>query len=50
LWDLSEELCDRALTALTKSGFLLRRPDGAYIRRHPSPVSVEAIQSLVRAM
>lgn len=47
LWSFSEELCERALTALITSGFLARTPDGAYIRRNPSPMSVERVASLV---
>ena len=33
LWNLSEELCERALATLTRSGFLVQTPDGAYIHR-----------------
>ena len=33
LWNFSEELCERALTALISSGFLARTEDGAYVRR-----------------
>lgn len=36
LWHLSDELCERALAALTRSGFLARTHDGAYIRRGSS--------------
>ena len=50
LWNLSDELCQRALAALTASGFLARRADGAFVRSGSSPVSVERIASLVRAM
>lgn len=32
LWNLSTELCERALTALTRSGFLVCTREGAYIR------------------
>jgi hypothetical protein len=32
LWNLSDELCRRALNALTGSGFLIRTPDGVYVR------------------
>ena len=32
LWNLSHELCARALNTLTGSGFLIRTPDGVYIR------------------
>ena len=47
LWSFSEELCERALTALIASGFLARTPDGVYVRRSPSPMSVERVASLV---
>jgi hypothetical protein len=51
LWNLSEELCERALAALTKSGFLRRTPDDAYVRAHAaSHTASEAVASLVRAM
>ena len=33
LWNLSVEQCDRALGALTASGFLAQTHAGAYIRR-----------------
>lgn len=32
LWNLSEELCDRALRVLVNSSFLVRQPDGSFIR------------------
>ena len=48
LWNLSEELCERALTELLVSGFLGRTPDGAYVRRRTSRGSVGAGASLVR--
>lgn len=32
LFNLSSELCDRALSALTASGFLCRTGDGSYVR------------------
>ena len=47
LWNLSEELCERALTALIASGFLTRTADGAYVRRSASPASVERVASRV---
>lgn len=37
LWNLSEDLCERALSVLTGSGFLTRTPDGAFVRRVPLP-------------
>ena len=50
LWNLSDELCERALTALTRSGFLTRTGDGAYTRSgRSSRRAVEAIAPLVRA-
>lgn len=33
LWDLSEDVCARAMAALTESRFLARTTDGAYVRR-----------------
>jgi hypothetical protein len=36
LWNLSEELCERALAALIGSGFLGRTTDGFYVRRNVS--------------
>jgi len=33
LWNLSVEQCDRALAALTASGFLEQTREGAYVRR-----------------
>ena len=32
LWNLSEDLCERALARLTASGFLTQTADGAYVR------------------
>jgi hypothetical protein len=32
LWDLSDELCARALRTLTESAFLTKTADGAYVR------------------
>jgi len=37
LWNLSDEMCERALTALTGSGFLRRARDGSYVRSIGSP-------------
>jgi hypothetical protein len=50
LWNLSSELCDRALTALTRAGYLVRTAEGTFIRRGAPPMTVAAIESLVRAM
>jgi hypothetical protein len=33
LWQLSEELCERAMARLTRSGFLAVSADGRYVRR-----------------
>lgn len=33
LWSLSDDQCARALKTLTESQFLMRRADGAYMRR-----------------
>ena len=33
LWNLSNELCESALTLLTGSGFLAQTADGHYVRR-----------------
>lgn len=40
LWNLSEDLCARALAALTASGFLAQTSDGAYVRRGASPARI----------
>jgi hypothetical protein len=32
LWNLSEDVCERALAVLTRSGFLAQTADGSYIR------------------
>ena len=33
LWNLPSGLCERALSSLSGSGFLMRTADGAYVRR-----------------
>jgi hypothetical protein len=33
LWNLDDEMCERALAELVTSKFLYRTPDGRYIRR-----------------
>jgi len=50
LWNLSEDLCERALNTLIGSGFLRRTRDGHYVRPIADRVSVESIESLLRAM
>ena len=37
LWNLTDDLCERALATLTRSGFLVQTADGAYIRRGSDP-------------
>lgn len=41
LRNLSEDLCKRALSALTQSGFLLRTAEGVYVRPNVAPPSVQ---------
>jgi hypothetical protein len=48
LWNLSEELCERALTQLLVSGFLGRTPDGSYVRGSAPLSRVGTGASLVR--
>jgi len=36
LWNLSNELCDRALSALVRTKFLVPASDGTYVRRAES--------------
>lgn len=50
LWNLSADVCEQALAGLTSSGFLCRTRHGAYVRSGASPVSIERITSLLRAM
>lgn len=50
LWSLSEELCDRALTTLIGTGFLMRTPDGRYTRPQSERSTASSIASLPRAM
>jgi hypothetical protein len=37
LWNLSEELCDRALRVLVSTSFLVRRADGSLVRAEMDP-------------
>lgn len=46
LWNFSDDLCERALTALMASGFLARTPDGSYVRRSTATTSVGRVASL----
>ena len=32
LWNLPDDVCDRALSALIRAGYLVRTPDGRYRR------------------
>ena len=41
LWNLSEDVCERALATLTRSGFLVQTADGAYVRRGSAPARIE---------
>lgn len=50
LWNLSSELCERALAALIRTKFLVPAPDGTYVRRPESSARVEQIESILRAM
>jgi hypothetical protein len=50
LWNLSDDLCDRALGTLTRSGFLVRTRDGRYRRPHPERPTPESVAALLRAM
>ena len=50
LWSLSEELCDRALTTLIGTGFLMRTPDGCYTRAQSERSTASSMASLPRAM
>ena len=49
LWRLSDELCERALTGLVRSGFLVRTSEGGYARSRGRE-HVDAIHSLLQAM
>jgi hypothetical protein len=40
LWNLSDELCERALNRLIRKGFLVRMDDGRYARALCPSVSV----------
>ena len=37
LWNLSDDVCARALRILTDSHFLMRTPDGSYVRQFRPP-------------
>lgn len=50
LWHLSDELCDRALTALTSQGFLIRTSDGRYMRPTSAQRAVGPTMALRQAM
>ena len=49
LWCLSDELCERALDGLVRTGFLVRTPEGRYARSRGRE-HVDTIHSLLRAM
>ena len=50
LWNLSGELCERAMARLIKSRFLIPAADGTYVRRDESLARIEEIESMLRAM
>jgi hypothetical protein len=50
LWNLSNELCDRALNTLISQGFLVRTRDGRYKRRNSEQPTVGPIVTPVHAM
>ena len=50
LWNLSSELCERALRTLDHAGFLQRTADGCYIRRHESQPGIRADSAVIRRM
>jgi hypothetical protein len=43
LWNLSEELCERALSALVKTGFLNLTGDGTYVHPGGSALHVNSV-------
>jgi hypothetical protein len=49
LWRLSSDQCDRAITALTSSGFLFRTDDGCYVRNRDTGPSIPALTAIIRA-
>jgi hypothetical protein len=50
LWNLSEDLCQRVLSTLVASGYLVRTSDGRYRRPHPEVSAGHSIASLPRAI
>ena len=42
LWNLSDDVCDRALNALIRAGYLVQTPDGRYRRSHRGWTVAEA--------
>jgi hypothetical protein len=49
LWNLSEELCERALNGLVRSGFLMRLADGRYVRAGANRLTQAALRSLLHS-
>jgi hypothetical protein len=43
LWSLSAELCERALTSLVASGFLMLISSGFYVRRGDTKLPINAV-------
>jgi hypothetical protein len=50
LWNLADELCDRALNTLISQGFLMRTHDGRYTRRNAERPIDGPIVTPMRAM
>jgi hypothetical protein len=50
LWAVSPDVCDAALAALTRQGFLVPQADGTYTRRGVARPSTESIELLLKAM
>jgi hypothetical protein len=46
LWSLPNEVCQAALAALIRQGFLVQSPDGVYVRQCHSRERVERTASL----
>ncbi len=49
LWNMSEELCERALLSLVRDNFLMVTPAGTFVRRPDGPVMVNAFDPPVPA-
>lgn len=49
LWNLSDQLCERALLSLVRDEFLMVTSSGTFVRRPESRVSVDGFGTLVQA-